>query len=99
MATNDSNTSGLKPSDLTASVKQLKIIEAIESKYNFNFSRDFFGSYDFTNQFVALSGTEDKTAFQIPLTNPDEGSRSNSRGEYNDVRRQRNVFRKTNKRT
>ena len=33
--TNDNT--GLKPSDLTASVKQLKIIEAIESKYNFNF--------------------------------------------------------------
>lgn len=70
---NDSNTSGLKPSDLTASVKQLKIIEAIENKYNFNFSRDFFGTYDFTNQFMALSGTSDKTTFQIPLTNADEG--------------------------
>ena len=66
---NDSNTSGLKPGDLTASVKQLKIIEAIESKYNFNFSRDFFGSYDFTNQFLALSGTNTTVPSQIPIAN------------------------------
>lgn len=66
---NDSNTSGLKTSDLTASVKQLKIIEAIESKYNFNFSRDFFGSYDFTNQFLALSGTNTTVPSQIPIAN------------------------------
>jgi hypothetical protein len=66
---NNSNTSGLKTSDLTASVKQLKIIEAIESKYNFNFSRDFFGSYDFTNQFLALSGTNTTVPSQIPIAN------------------------------
>lgn len=65
---NSSNSTGLKTSDLIGSVKQLKIIEAIENKYNLTFSRDFFELYDFENQFLTLSGTEDKTAFQIPLT-------------------------------
>tara|TARA_R110002111_G_scaffold219870_2_gene282039 strand:- start:12197 stop:14296 length:2100 start_codon:yes stop_codon:yes gene_type:complete len=62
---------GLKPSDLTASVKQFKIIEAIEAKYSFVFSRDFLASYDFTNQFMALSGTNTSTASQLELTNVD----------------------------
>ena len=67
------NNTGLRPSDILGSVKQIKIIEAIESKYNLTFSRDHFGLHDFDSQFMALSGAEDNTAFQIPLTNPDEG--------------------------
>ena len=70
------NNTGIKASDLKASVKQLKVIEAIESKYtvangysnDIKFSRDFFNLYDFNSQFMALSGTEDSTATQIPLT-------------------------------
>lgn len=64
---------GLKTSDVLGSVRQIKIIEAIEAKYDLTFSRDFLGGYDFSNQYLALSGTGDKTTFQIPLTNPDYG--------------------------
>ena len=70
---NTSNATGLKPSDVIASVKQLKVIESIEDKYNLSFSRDFFSLYDFNNQYLALSGTGDKTIIQLPLTNEDEG--------------------------
>lgn len=70
----DVNT-GLRPRDLKASIKQLKIIEAIESKYSIEFSRDFLGGYDFSNQFLCLSGEEDlKTVVQLGLTNVDEGT-------------------------
>ena len=65
-----SGSTGVLYSDLFFSLKQIKIIEAIESKYNILFSRDFFGEYDFKNQYMLLSGKNDKTSFQIPITNP-----------------------------
>ena len=64
---------GLRISDLKGSIKQLKIIEAIEDKYSLKFSRDFFGLYDFSNQFIAISGTKNTTPFQVPLGTPDYG--------------------------
>lgn len=63
--------SGILPSDLSASVKQIKIIEAIETKYNITFSRDFFNTYDFTNQFLALTGSNALTTFQVPFNTGD----------------------------
>ena len=70
----DTNT-GLRPRDIKASIKQLKIIEAIENKYSLEFSRDFVGEYDFSNQFLCLSGVGSaQTVVQLGLTNADEGT-------------------------
>ena len=43
-------------SDAIGSVKNLKLIEAIESKYGITFSRDFFGTNEFENLYFMLSG-------------------------------------------
>ena len=49
-----SNT-GISWSELKPSIKISKIIEAIESKYNINFSNDFFSRAEFTNIFMWLN--------------------------------------------
>ena len=67
------NNTGLRPSDILGSVKQIKIIEAIESKYNLTFSRDHFGLHDFDSQFMALSGKNTETSSQVPIANPNRG--------------------------
>jgi len=48
--------SGVKFSEPKASIKNLTIIEAIETKYNLVFSRDFFGGNEFSNLYMLLSG-------------------------------------------
>jgi len=66
----NNNNTGIDARDLNASIRQLKIIEAIESKYNLTFSRDFLGAYDFSNQFLCLSNEKDtSTSNIIALTN------------------------------
>lgn len=63
-------------SDAIGSIKALKIIEAIESKYNIEFSRDFFGLNEFSNLFMLLSNDVDRVtrSGQIPLTTTDDPS-------------------------
>lgn len=46
---------GILWNDLKPSLKLLPIIEAIESKYNLTFSRDFFGRDEFTNIYLWLN--------------------------------------------
>jgi len=41
--------------DLNPSIKAIKIIEAIENKYDVTFSRDFFGRTEFTDLFLWLN--------------------------------------------
>jgi len=41
--------------DLNPSIKAIKIIEAIEAKYDVTFSRDFFGRSEFTDLFMWLN--------------------------------------------
>jgi len=54
-----SNT-GVIWNDLRASIKMIRIIEAIESKYSIVFSRDFFGTSEFTNLYMWLNPDKDK---------------------------------------
>lgn len=46
---------------LKPSLRLIKIIEAIESKYAISFSRDFFGSTEFQNLYLWLNNTSDLT--------------------------------------
>lgn len=46
---------GVLWSDLKPSIRLVKIIEAIEAKYNINFSNDFFGRVEFTDLFLWLN--------------------------------------------
>jgi hypothetical protein len=56
---NTANTSGLVFQDSHSSIKNIKIIEAIESKYNITFSREFFGTNDFSSLYLLLNKTND----------------------------------------
>jgi len=53
--TTASTTQGLAFDDVKPAIKCLEIIEAIESKYNIEFTRDFFGSTAFSNLYLWLS--------------------------------------------
>lgn len=55
---NTENTSGLVFEDTHSSLKNIRIIEAIENKYNLTFSRDFFGNNDFNSLYLLLNGGE-----------------------------------------
>ena len=46
---------GVLWSDLKPSIRLIKIIEAIEAKYDLNFSNDFFGRVEFTDLFMWLN--------------------------------------------
>jgi hypothetical protein len=46
---------GVLWSDLKPSLRLIKIIEAIEAKYNITFTRDFFGRVEFTDLFMWLN--------------------------------------------
>ena len=50
-----STTQGLAFDDVKPAIKCLEIIEAIEIKYNIEFTRDFFGSTAFSNLYLWLS--------------------------------------------
>jgi hypothetical protein len=49
---------GVLWSDLKPSIRLTSIIEAIEQKYGFNFSDDFFGREEFVNLYMWLNNTE-----------------------------------------
>ena len=54
-STNPSDNQGLNFTDLKPAVKCLNIIEAIEDRYNIEFTRDFFGTTAFSNLYLWLS--------------------------------------------
>ena len=58
--TNPSDNQGLSWLDVKPAVKCLNIVEAIESKYNIEFTRDFFGSTAFSNLYLWLSRNKGK---------------------------------------
>lgn len=58
--TNPSDNQGLSWLDVKPAVKCLSIIEAIEDKYNIDFTRDFFGSTAFSNLYLWLSRNKGK---------------------------------------
>jgi len=51
------NNRGVIWSELNPSIRLLSIIEAIEDKYGFMFSRDFFGRGEFTNLYLWLNNS------------------------------------------
>lgn len=51
------NNRGIVWSELNPSIRLLSIIEAIEYKYGFMFSRDFFGRNEFTNLYMWLNNS------------------------------------------
>jgi len=55
---------GVLWSDLKPSIRLIKIIEAIETKYDVTFSRDFFGRVEFTDLFMWLNA--DSSILGIP---------------------------------
>lgn len=68
----DSN-SGVKFNEPKASIKAIRVIEAIEAKYSITFSRDFFGGNEFSNLFLLLSGRV-RNSFKeiIPIVNTND---------------------------
>lgn len=72
-----SNT-GVVWNDVRPSIKLLKIIEAIETKYDLTFSRDFFGRAEFTNLYLWInSKSNEKIGGSIQVINFDGGSSAN----------------------
>tara|TARA_R110000772_G_scaffold152778_1_gene263645 strand:- start:2798 stop:5164 length:2367 start_codon:yes stop_codon:yes gene_type:complete len=57
---NSGTSTGVKWDELRASIKVLKIIEAIETDYDITFSRDFFATSEFTELFMWLNPDKDK---------------------------------------
>ena len=57
---NTSDNQGVSWLDLKPAIKCLNIIEAIESKYNITFTRDFFGTTPFSNLYLWLSRNKGK---------------------------------------
>lgn len=58
IAYNGGANSGLIWSDCNPSIKNSKILEAIETKYNLTFSNDFFFSSEFQNSYLWLNNNE-----------------------------------------
>lgn len=51
---------GVVWSDLRPAIRLIKIIEAIETDYNITFSRDFFGTTEFTGLFMWLNNSSER---------------------------------------
>jgi hypothetical protein len=66
---NNDDLSGVDWTELSYSIKDIRIIEAIENDFGLTFSRDFFGGSDFLNSFTLLSAPRKKTTSQVVLTN------------------------------
>lgn len=56
------NSNGIDYNTLRPSLKNIRIIEAIEAKYGLTFSRDFFGRSEFTDTFLWLNNTSEPNA-------------------------------------
>mgnify|MGYP003634025980 FL=1 len=67
--------SGIVWDELRASIRLLKIIEAIETDYGITFSRDFFATSEFTELFMWLNPDKDKEiGLQEQVADWDAGS-------------------------
>ena len=80
---NTSLDSGLPFEKTNSSILNIRIIEAIESKYNITFSRDFFGTSVFNNLYLLLNGndTENQIEEQVVF---DDDDFTNDPTLYND---------------
>ena len=64
---NTANTSGIVYQDTHSSIKSIRIIEAIEAKYNITFSREFFSTDNFSNLYLLLNGGSFENEFKENL--------------------------------
>lgn len=65
IAFNNGGTTGANWNDFKPSIKLLPIIEAIESKYDIVFSRDFFGREEFKNIFLYVNNSGESQGFNF----------------------------------
>ena len=56
------NNTGVDFNFLKPSIKNIRIIEAIETKYDINFSRDFFGREEFLKSYLWVNNDSENTA-------------------------------------
>lgn len=80
---NSSVNSGIDWTDLSLSILNIRIIEAIESRYNITFSRDFFGLQAFSNLYLLLNGGNVNNLFKQQITFDD--TFTNDPSLYNDT--------------
>jgi hypothetical protein len=77
IAFNSGGLTGVVWNDLKPSISLLPIIEAIETKYNLTFSRDFFGREEFTKLYLYLNNQVDSEITKTrQLINWDSGNGS-----------------------
>lgn len=69
----------IKESETRFAIKVIKIIEAIEEKYNIEFSRDFFGRAMFNDLFLWMNNEKDRTFTEDKIVD------IISNGNFNDV--------------
>ena len=82
---NSSSDSGLDWIDTSSSILNIRVIEAIESKYGLTFSRDFFGGQAFSNLYLLLNGGKPVNEFyeQVVITSSNDPTRSGNTLLYN----------------
>lgn len=78
----------LSVKDFRPGIRQIRLIEAIERKYNITFSRDFLNTASFKNSYMWLNGQEDfKNLLKYELieliNNPDPSSSPLNDGTFN----------------
>lgn len=80
-----SSSSGLDWIDCSASILNIRVLEAIESKYGITFSRDFFGGQAFTNLYLLLNGGNVVNEFyeQVVFTSSTDPNRNGNTLFYN----------------
>lgn len=88
---NSSQSNGIKWDELNPSIRLIKIIEAIETKYGLTFTRQFFDSVNFSNAYMWLNNTEEtESSNAIATVNFDSGDNtymdfSTNVGTYNTI--------------
>lgn len=65
---NNTSLNGFDWLDSSSSILNIRVLEAIESKYGITFSRDFFGTQAFTNLYLLLNGGNVKNELYEQVT-------------------------------
>mgnify|MGYP003633318046 CR=1 FL=1 len=68
---------GVRFGDLSPSLKAIRILEAIETKYLLTFSRDFFGTSSFANLFQTITNKKESIAGGSQIIDFDGGDDTN----------------------
>lgn len=91
---NTSTNSGLDFFDVSSSILNIRIIEAIESAYNLTFSRDFFGKQAFSRLYLLLNGGKPFAEFfeQMVITSSNDPTRSGNTLLNNVVLQNQRIF-------